>query len=265
MLPLADDFDFKTPSTTQPSASPSAAQLLTNIRFHIAPKKLLTYLLLMSITLVTISYIGDILIYRYELQEGGFAGTVLSLLQRLNVDQEISIPTWYSVCLLFSAFFLLYSIATHPQLLRHRRLWSALTVIFLCLSIIEGIALNDGIGAVLRFVVDVDTDSAFRYRWVIVAIPAVLIIGALYVPFIRALPSRIRLLVILGAALYVGGAIGAEMINAYMLGRADILAVRLVVHIEELCEMIGMSVFIYTLLNYLLLLNQPADLQAIAQ
>jgi hypothetical protein len=255
MLPLADDFDFQPTSAPRTTTQTSPVQFLTHIRLNFAPARLLTYLLVITLILVVISYISDLIIYTYNLQEGGFAGTVLGLLQRFNVDQEISIPTWYSVCLLFSAFFMLYSISTHPQLLHYRRRWIALTFIFLFLSLVEGIALNDGIGAALRFVVNVDTDGAFRYRWVIVAIPAVLIVGALYAPFILALPSRVRLFIIAGATLYVGGAIGAEMINAYMLGRSDFMVVRLVVHIEELCEMAGISLFIYALFQYLRSLN----------
>ena len=251
MLPLTDDFDFKVPSRVQESKTSAPSQFITNIRFNIASTRLLTYLLGIIVVLVILSYISDVLIYTYNLQEGGIGGTMLTLLQRFNVDQEISIPTWYSVCLLFSAFFLLYSITTHPQLTRHRKRWFGLAFIFLFLSIVEGIALNDGIGAALRFVVDVDTNSAFRYRWVIVAIPAVLILGVLYVPLIFSLPQRIRLLIILAAGLYVGGAIGAEMLNAYMLGRTDFLLVRLVVHFEELYEMFGASIFIYALFQYL--------------
>ena len=55
------------------------------------------------------------------------------------------------------------------------------------------------------------------------------------------------------AAVFVGGAIGVEMISGY---QADLAGERnltyaLIISVEELCEMLGVVIFIHALMTYL--------------
>ncbi|MGH3147440.1 MAG: hypothetical protein ACRDTR_16715, partial [Rubrobacter sp.] len=81
-----------------------------------------------------------------------------------------------------------------------------------------------------------------------------------FVGFLRDLPPRVRFLSLASGLLYVGGAVGLELLNdvlVYLGGGVRNLSVaenvlRTVVmpHIEEFVEMMGVIGFVYALLVY---------------
>jgi hypothetical protein len=74
-----------------------------------------------------------------------------------------------------------------------------------------------------------------------------------YTNFFINLPRKIGLLFILSGVLFVGGALGMELIGgwyAFTCG-TDNLMYRTVAMLEEMLEMIGIAVFIYSLLTYI--------------
>ncbi|HEX6144165.1 MAG TPA: hypothetical protein VFZ01_15720, partial [Geminicoccaceae bacterium] len=90
----------------------------------------------------------------------------------------------------------------------------------------------------------------------------VVIFGLIYLRFLLALPRRTQSLFLLAGALYLGGAIGIEMLAwhyRYPLhapdptdweGSKDIVWA-LLSHLEEVLEMVGVAIFLYALLSYL--------------
>ncbi len=86
-------------------------------------------------------------------------------------------------------------------------------------------------------------------------IPARLVIGLLlvvYVPFLRSLPRRTFRLMLLSGAIYVGGAIGMEMVGGYAWDRHPVRGVPIIaiMALEETLEMVGLAIFAYALLDY---------------
>ena len=81
----------------------------------------------------------------------------------------------------------------------------------------------------------------------------VAIVGIGFLPFLLRLPSRTRNLFALSGIVYVGGAIGVEMLSASQadLNGEDNLAYALIVTLEELCEMVGVVLFLHALLDHL--------------
>jgi hypothetical protein len=78
----------------------------------------------------------------------------------------------------------------------------------------------------------------------------VLIFVAAYLRFLRNLPARMRTLLLLAGGLYVGGALGFEILSgmhAVKHGQENAVFAILVT-IEETLEMLGVAVFIYALL-----------------
>lgn len=74
-----------------------------------------------------------------------------------------------------------------------------------------------------------------------------------FLGFIKALPQKTRNLFIKAGTLYVGGALGMELIDGYY---AKIYAQNNITYfvlttIEESLEMFGILVFIYALLSYI--------------
>ena len=72
----------------------------------------------------------------------------------------------------------------------------------------------------------------------------------LYLPFVRALPSRIRFLFVLAAVIYVGGALGVERATDWydVNNQLDTLEYNIWAMVEEAMEMAGVIVFIHALL-----------------
>jgi hypothetical protein len=87
---------------------------------------------------------------------------------------------------------------------------------------------------------------------VLIAIPLVLIFVLAYLRFLRDLPKTTRLLFIVSGAVYVGGALGMDMLGGYFkshpLGSFDMQPI--MITIEEFMENMGIVLFIFALLSY---------------
>lgn len=176
-----------------------------------------------------------------------------------NVDSERSFPTAYSVLALFVSALIQGLIAIHPALApaRQRRGWKILGAIFLYLSLDELLGFHELAIDPLR--THFHLDGIFYFAW---TLPAIALFGIFLLTFFRfwlALPPRIRLLFLAAAMVFVGGAVGTEMVNGYYLSQAGpTLVYALLQHLEEFCEMTGIAIFIYALLSYICLqLGQP--------
>lgn len=166
-----------------------------------------------------------------------------------NVDNERSIPTWYSVILLGAAAGLL---AGTGRILRSvgesAREWGALALLFVALSADELTGVHERTGPLLRRAFDVSV-----YAWVI---PAALV-GLALLPwllrFLSRLPAPTRRYFMVAGMLFVFGALGIEGLSgiyAEMQGE-DNLAYELISSLEEAFEMMGVVVFVAALLDHL--------------
>jgi hypothetical protein len=73
-----------------------------------------------------------------------------------------------------------------------------------------------------------------------------------FIKFITHLDQKTRYLFLIAGALYVGGAIGFEIIeNLYADAYGQDLVYSMLQNLEEGMEMAGIIVFIYALLNYM--------------
>lgn len=178
---------------------------------------------------------------------------LVDVLNLFSVNLEESIPTWYSTILLFVAAVLLTFIALvkFRELDGYRWQWLGLAVGFVYLSIDEGAGIHELFVDPLKLAFN--PTGFFAFGWQIVAIPVVLVVMLLYTRFIFQLPTRSRLWLIFSGGLYLGGALIVEGISANQWDINDgISMVYLsIATIEELFEMLGVVLFIYTLLDYM--------------
>ena len=90
------------------------------------------------------------------------------------------------------------------------------------------------------------------WLWVIPYGFAVLVLAAVYLRFLVRLSRTTRYYFILAALLFLGGAIGVEMLSAWEKDLNDYTILYYVLYsLEEFLEMIGVAVFIYALLKNL--------------
>ncbi|GAA1399010.1 hypothetical protein [Catellatospora coxensis] len=162
------------------------------------------------------------------------------------VDKEQNLPTWFSSGLLFLAALLLWQLGGADA--RFRRHWRVLAAVFTGLSLDEFSQFHE-LGAQADVL---DAGEASYLSWLVLAAPLVLVLALAYLRFLLALPSRVRWLMLGAAALFLGGAAGIEVLGAYS-GRENIgftpgwasMRYVLAASAEELCEMLGVTLFVY--------------------
>ena len=177
---------------------------------------------------------------------------LLGFVPSFDLDSELAIPSWYqaSSLLLCSALLGWIAVARKRQGDPYARHWTVLAILFLVLSIDEGAALHETLIKPLR---DLLHAGGFLYfTWVVPGGAFALLVAVVYLRFLAHLPAVTRTEFVLAAALYVGGALGLEMVGgryAESHGFAN-LSYALIANAEEFLEMAGIVVFINALLRY---------------
>jgi hypothetical protein len=82
---------------------------------------------------------------------------------------------------------------------------------------------------------------------------AIIFLGFLFLKFLKNLPAKVRIGFILSAVVYLGGALGMELVGGSYASKygLDNFNFNLLSTIEESLEMLGASLFIRTLLTYI--------------
>lgn len=207
------------------------------------PVRPLSFLLLVWAVLIGASLFQDL---------AGIQGDPRILM--FDVDIERSFYTWFSVLLLAGAGVLLLDTGhkVRPSDRFIGTQWTILGGIFILLSVDEMLRFHEKLSGRVNTVLD--TGGIFTFAWVIPAAIICVIGFVALVPFLRRLPARVRNLMILSAVLFLGGAIGMEMIGGKMMsdhgGDVTVLPYRLAATAEEGLEGLGVLLFIYSLLLY---------------
>lgn len=179
---------------------------------------------------------------------------LFGLTHLFNLDEENNISTWFCSLLLSTCALLLALIGVQKkrEAAPYSIHWLSLAVIFLILSVDETASMHDLTSPLLRQTLDISEGSYFWEAWVVLGGCFVLIIGVSSIRLLTILPHRTKWLFMLAGSVYVGGAMGMEMVRAttypydpttlrYILGGLA----------EEGMEMMGVAIFVYALFSYL--------------
>ena len=168
------------------------------------------------------------------------------------LDNEGNVPTYFSSVLLLLCACTLGTIAVAQKVgagwyVRH---WALLAVIFLLMSIDEAAGLHELLIDPIRRAYHLG--GAFNFAWVIPGAIFCLYLAVHYWKFLLYLPLRTRTLVCVAAGLYVGGAIGLEMLGGWYAEShgSENWPYTIIATSEETLEMVGLVVFIHALLGY---------------
>ncbi len=236
---------------------------------NISPRRLLTFLLGIDIGLAIAGLLSNLCTYLID-KNLGF------LVMRFNLGAEESLPTWYSSFQLLACSLLLFLIGLRAKSNQEKfsRYWFGLSLLFLYISIDEIATFRESIAELSQAYVN--TSGFFYYTWVIVAIPAVILLAIICAKFVFQLPKQVRNLFILSGGLFVLGAIGFEMVAALIHSRSGFqvlaeasdrvnLLYSLVTTVEESLEIVGVTIFLYALTVYIKLQKVTAFRFGIAQ
>lgn len=182
---------------------------------------------------------------------GGYT-RAMGFIPQFALGMEHNVPTFFSSMLLLSAAALLGIITMTRHQHKESKVfqWGLLAVIFLYLAVDEAAGLHE----LLNYPVSIftETGSVFYYGWVIPASVLVLIFAGAYLRFLLDLPRTVRILFVAAGMLYVGGALGGEMVSGLYADSHgwDNPTYATIATMEETLEMTGALVFVYALLRY---------------
>ncbi|MEG5033503.1 hypothetical protein [Microcoleus sp. AT3-D2] len=214
----------------------------------LAPGAVTKFLLRLVTCLALLSFLSQISLYfgpEYPLRE--------YLAKVFNVDAERNLPTFYSfLALVFSSLLLgVIAYAKNLDSDRYKNHWKILSFIFLYLSLDEAGQLHEKFINPMRSLLNA---TGFLYfTWIVPFGCLVAIFLSSYNKFVFHLPVATRKLFVAACALYIGGAIGIEMIGGYLFSTTGMesLPYLIVATLEESLEMVGIVVFIHGLISYI--------------
>jgi hypothetical protein len=168
------------------------------------------------------------------------------------LGNERNLPTFFAFGqLLVCALLLTVIVAQQSYLVNRWRLyWVGLTIIFFLMSFDEAAAIHEKLIDIIRDTFH--TTGWFYLGWVIPGLLFVTVFALTYIRFLLALPRPIAWLFMVSGAVYVGGAVGFEMLKgeyAELHGMQN-FTFHVLVTIGETLEMVGLSMFAYTLVHY---------------
>jgi hypothetical protein len=179
--------------------------------------------------------------------------TVRELLSRLDLEHEVSVPTWFSQSILLLAAAILALIARQRRLQKEpdRNHWTGLALIFLYLGVDEGASIHEIAVFPIRRMLGIQ-NSFLVLSWIIPAAILVIAFAVVYWRFWWRLPRPVRLRFAGAGASYVGGALVVEAFSSafvarYGMDNAGLIMMRV---LEEGMEMAGVCIFIDALLLY---------------
>jgi len=165
-----------------------------------------------------------------------------------NPNIEVSFPTHYSTILLMIAAVLLLLIGYLDSDFTG---WKFLSFVFLLLAIDETASLHEMLSESIEIP---NVPGQFQhYFWFVPLIPFLIVLAITYIRFWLRLPKTEKILFVLSGSLYLFGAVGMEIVGGVlnMAGGVYSMAHDLATVLEEMMEMGGVILFIYTLLHYI--------------
>ena len=170
-----------------------------------------------------------------------------------NFDRESNFPTLYSALTLGFCSYLLHLIAMlkKSRQAKFANYWKALSWIFLYMAVDEACTIHELLIPILQEAFN--ARGILYFAWVVPALFLLAIFLLTFRQFIQNLPAKTRTMFILAGSIYIGGAIGMEMVGGYVADTFgfNTFAYGMSARIEELLEILGILIFINQLLVYL--------------
>ena len=196
------------------------------------------------------------LFFGFLVAQGADQEIIVKLNILFNVDEERNLPTWLSSNLILMNGLIIIQIAYYKRIAKQAYFWHwmVLGLLFLWLSFDEFAQLHEKLIEPVRYVLD--TSGYFYNAWVIPVGILVFFLGIMYLPFLFHLTPVIRRYFIISTLLYLAGAIGIEILGSpyreYLdqQGLYNDVNYLLITHVEEILEIVGMSLFLYIQTRY---------------
>lgn len=198
--------------------------------------KLIKCLAITCVSLLGIHIVLTVIHYR-------FVELPWLLRELFDVDEEESVPTWFSSALLLLTAVVLFLIShlSRKEKDRYAPYWLGLGLGFIFMSADEIAGFHETLNSITEI------------SWAVPGMIVALLIGVFYLRFLSSLPAPIAVRFMMSGAIFVGGAIGVELATEpYLYDDAlDTLGYNLWTPVEEGMEMGGVILFLASLFDFL--------------
>jgi hypothetical protein len=179
------------------------------------------------------------------------------IVKLFDLDGEVNIPEMYQTLGLVACAVLLFAIAAQQKATRSslRRYWIVLAWMFLFLALDSGCSIHNNFHVYTAHTAAQEKKQGiFYFSWTLAYGAIMLPIGLWYLGFLFKLPRKTAIHILVAGVIYVGGAMGMEMVfGSYLAhGGAKGSHYQLIfTTIEESMETIGTLLFIQVLLKHM--------------
>jgi hypothetical protein len=171
--------------------------------------------------------------------------------QFFDVDRERSYPTVFSTFLFMLNGILLFAAWHFDRSLPRSRAWLLLSGIFFFLMFDEFGGIHERTADFMDHALG-DLGVA-NIAWIFLYAPLIVLLSLFLLRWFLNLDANLRKRLILSAAVFLGGAIGVELIEGYhqrQMNMEEDLIRQLICTVEETFEMSGLILLTWTLLKY---------------
>ncbi len=173
------------------------------------------------------------------------------------VDSERALPTFYAVAVIFACAGLAFLVSRFERdVAVRRRGWTLVALATAWVGTDELLIIHERAVEPVRQLLGI-TGGALYYAWVVPAFLLMCLLGVALLGFMRDLPRATRTGVLVAGGTFVLGAAGMEMVGAMLVtaSQADLysnesLALLPLVSVEEGLELLGMALFLTTLVRH---------------
>lgn len=219
------------------------------MEFNLKTSKVLRVLFIGIILLL----IGNLIAVYVRFQTMGMENKVSRLvIKMLDFNLEANLPTFMSTLLLLCNGIILALIGrSYKKIGQKFWHWLGLSAIFVFLAFDEMIQIHEQLRAPMEAMFN--TTGLLYFAWFIPYLAITILIAIAYFKFMMRLPKKVLKLFIIAGVLYVGGAVGMEMLGGW---HSEVHGEKTVTYammysFEEFLEMSGAAVFMYALLTYI--------------
>jgi hypothetical protein len=179
-------------------------------------------------------------------------GKLRHLAGLFDLNEERTVPTAFAVAQLLLAAGLLGALAAQRWRVRDpwRRHWVALALLVLLMALDEQAGLHERLSRPAKTLLGRGEGEfgALYYAWVLPAALLVTVVAAAFLRFVWHLPADTRRGFIMAAVIFVGGALGLELLGGYFAEQGGVRDPGLLVAStgEEAMELFGIAMLIRT-------------------
>lgn len=175
---------------------------------------------------------------------------------QFHLALDSNIPTFFSSLNLTVASLLLFII--HSTGKRDSNHWLYLCLIFLFLAVDESAQIHETFGGLAGQEVNSylgEVPPFLSWAWMVPYAVLTVLVGLYFLKFTLKLPGKTRALFFLSGGVYVFGALFLEFLESHFdtVYGPENLVNKFLFPIEEVLEMTGVIIFIYALLDYLMM------------